>query len=341
MNHNWINRAFGLIFLGLMLSSCGENNPLDIDVSHVKADVRIERMEQELFSADFNELPALNAKYRNQYGELWDVYLMVMLRAGSPEDSLITVYLDRFTHDPIMTQVYQDISSQYKDLGWLKEDLDEAFRHLKYYYPDAKEPVVVTFNSAFNYGVSTFEKHIGLGLDMYLGPDNRVVKQIPTEEIPQFIKDKMIRDYMVVDIMRGWFETNFMAELEESDFLSRIIYEGKILYALDALLPKTADHLKIRYTPDQYGWCLKHETEIWKDIVDHKLLYTDDPLEIKKFCDEAPFTSGLPQNSPGRVGAFLGWRMVRSYMSANPELQLPQLINEKNPKKILKFYEPE
>ncbi|HRE95399.1 MAG TPA: gliding motility lipoprotein GldB, partial [Flavobacteriales bacterium] len=68
--------------------------------------------------------------------------------------------------------------------------------------------------------------------------------------------------------------------------------------------------------------------------------YTTDQMEIRKFCDESPFTSGLPQNSPGRVGNWLGWMIVRAYMKDHPELKLPDLLDEKNERKILKSYKP-
>lgn len=324
-----------------LISSCSEKNPLEIDVSHLEADVVVERMEKKLFEAKSDELAALNTEFLQRYGDLWETYVSVMLRGGSAHDSLIDVTLDRFIHDPVMIQVYQDISAEFSDLEWMETELEDAFRHLIYYFPETKIPVVVTYNSVFNYGVATFEKHIGVGLDMYLGPENRTIKKISTEMIPQFIKEKMISEYLVVDIMRGWFETNFLPELKERDFLSRIVYEGKILYALDALMPAKEDHIKIRYTAEQLQWCEKNEMLIWRDIVDKKLLYSDNALEIKKFCDDAPFTSGLPDRSPGRVGAWMGWRMVRAYMKEHPELKLPDLIRENNARKILKSYKPE
>lgn len=311
-----------------------------VDVSQIEASVTIERMEKQLFDARPGDLERLNKDFQERYGELWEVYVSVMLRSGSPKDSMIVVSLDRFISDPTMIQVYQDISATYPELDWLKEDLEQAFRYLRYYYPDAAIPRIVTYNSVFNYGVSTFKDQIGLGLDMYLGPENRTVKKISPEALPQFLKEKMIKEYMVVDIMRGWIEANYLDAFKGQDFLSRMIHEGKILYAMDALLPADPDHIKIRYTPEQLGWCLQNEKNIWRDIVDKKLLYTTDQMEIRKFCDESPFTSGLPQNSPGRVGNWLGWMIVRAYMKDHPELKLPDLLDEKNERKILKSYKP-
>lgn len=240
-----------------------------------------------------------------------------------------------------MRQVYEDILKEYPDLSFLEAELSEAFKHLIYYYPNASVPKFASYNSVFNFGVFTTDSCVGIGLDMYLGPDNRIVKQISNEDIPQFIKDKMRKEYIAIDVMRGWFALNFLGEPVENDFIHQIIQEGKILYALDAFFPDKEDHLKIRFTESELQWCIDNEMNIWKDVVDRELLYTKEQKEISPFLSEAPFTSGLPQDSPPRVGAWLGWQMVRAYMEANSDLKLPDLANEKNARKILQSYKPD
>lgn len=327
--------------LFLLFFSCSRPNPLVIDVSNIQVKIEIERLDQKLFEAKSDELAELNRECIQRYGELWETYVTVMLRAGVVQDSLLPVSLDRFINDEVMKQVYQDIQIEFADLSEYTRQLEESFKHLIYYFPDIKVPQIVTYNSVFNYGVATFENKIGVGLDMYLGPKNRTVEKISTEMMPQYVKDKMLKEYLVVDIMRGWFETNFMKELSSGDdFLTSIIHQGKILYALDALMPEEMDHIKIRFSEDQLQWCINNEENIWKSIIDQKLLYSKNQGDISKFIEEAPFTSGLPQNSPGRVGVFIGWQMVRSYMEEFPEKKLPDLIREDNPRTILKFYKP-
>lgn len=335
-------RLFNLLMITLLLVFCGcGGNPLDVDVSDIEAEVKINRLEKKLFEAEFKDLKPLNEKWLNEYGELWEAYITVMLRGGSPYDSLIDVTLEKFTADEIMRQVYEDIQKKFPDLTDIESEISKAFKHLIYYYPNAKVPKFASYNSVFNFGVFTTDSCVGIGLDMYLGPDNRIVKQISNEDIPQFIKDKMRKEYIAIDVMRGWFALNFMEEPVEEDFIHQIIQEGKILYALDAFFPDKEDHEKIRFTESELQWCIDNEMNIWKDIVDRELLYTKDQKEITPFLSEAPFTSGLPQDSPPRVGAWLGWQMVRAYMEDNSDLKLPDLINEKNARKILKSYKPE
>jgi hypothetical protein len=51
--------------------------------------------------------------------------------------------------------------------------------------------------------------------------------------------------------------------------------------------------------------------------------------------NDAPFTSPVSQESPGRLGTFIGWQIVKGYMEKNDKLGLKDLMNEENFQKIL------
>jgi hypothetical protein len=49
--------------------------------------------------------------------------------------------------------------------------------------------------------------------------------------------------------------------------------------------------------------------------VKNKDLYTTDMFVINKYLDDGPFTNakGIPQDSPPRLGEWIGWQIVRKY----------------------------
>ena len=69
--------------------------------------------------------------------------------------------------------------------------------------------------------------------------------------------------------------------------------------------------------------------------MDNELLYTKENSEIIKFMGEAPFTQGFPEGSPGRIGHYLGWQIVKAYMEKNSEVTISELMQEKDFQKIL------
>jgi hypothetical protein len=112
---------------------------------------------------------------------------------------------------------------------------------------------------------------------------------------------------------------------------------------MDLVLPDVDDSLKIAYTSVQIEWCEKNEADIWKYFIDNNLLYSTNKMDFyRKYFSEAPFTSGFPQDSPGRIGVWLGWQMVRTYMQNNTEISLEKLLSQTDAQFILKHskYKP-
>jgi hypothetical protein len=53
------------------------------------------------------------------------------------------------------------------------------------------------------------------------------------------------------------------------------------------------------------------------------------------YLNEAPFTAPVSQDSPGRVGTWVGWQIVKSYMDKNKNVSLQQLVSENNYQQLL------
>jgi len=114
-----------------------------------------------------------------------------------------------------------------------------------------------------------------------------------------------------------------------------MIYQGKLLYFLDALIPDGPELLKIGYKEEQLDWCREHETQMWSYLVEKRLLFSGDRMEMVRFINPAPFTTPFGQKSPGKTGVWIGWQIVKRYMKKNPEMTLQKLMEENDYHKIL------
>jgi hypothetical protein len=195
-------------------------------------------------------------------------------------------------------------------------------------------------HTAFGFNILADSNAIGISLELYLGVKNSITQKLPTRDFPEYIKTRMEAKYICVDAFKTWAELFIVPEAKPSSLLDKLIEQGKIMYVLDALMPTTPDHIKIRYTENQFAWCVEFEKDIWKEIIDNKWLYSTDEKTIAQFFNEGPFTPSLPQNSPSRTGIWVGWKMVKEYMEANAELTIQDLLKETDHKKILSYYKP-
>jgi gliding motility-associated lipoprotein GldB len=338
-----IKAVFSITMLLTIFYSCGESNRLDVDVDEVQAEpVRIRRMEKDLFTMQPDSIQAGSKKMLDKYGQFYVRFITSFINDGGLTDSTYGYNLQRFISDQDMRTVYNDCSKQYSDLSWLEEGLADAFRHYKYHFPAKKIPYVATMISGFNYSVIYSENTLGIGLDMYMGENYKYYEMLH-EQLPLYRRKNMRKEYILPDCLKGWMLTENKMDMSRSDFLSAMIYHGKVLYMVDAMLPAVHDTLKMGYTGKQLEWCKENEHNMWAYFLERNMLYQTNNSENQKFIAEGPFTAAFNKQSPAQVGIWMGWQIVRSYMNKNPDITLEQLANEKDAQRILTKakYKPE
>lgn len=320
-----------LLLLMLVLSAC-HRNPLNVNVSKIDSNLRILRLDQDLFTVKPGNIqlivPALEKKYRS----FFDVYNKEVLAIGDSRDSLYSGYLLTFLKDPTNIKAKRTADSVFSDFRPLASQFELAFKHYRYYYPRLQMPVVCTYISGFNQSIVATPDVLGISIDNYLGADCPFYKLLGVYE---YKRRNMEPKNMVYDAMFGLVSQQFEYRGNTENLVSSMIYQGKLLYFLDALIPEGPDFLKIGYSEAQLNWCKEHETEMWSFLVEKKLLFSGDRMELVRFVNPAPFTTQFGQNSPGRTGVWLGWQIVRSYMQKNPQVKLQGLMEENDYHKIL------
>ena len=314
-----------------ILFSCG-NNPLEVDVSTIEVDLKVQRFDQDLFQypegITATSVQELNAKY----GLFFQDFTQSVISIGSPKNPNLFFKLNDFSKDSYIKEIKKDADQHYADFSMYETELEQAFRHYKYYFPKKKTPQVITYISGFNYAITTDDSYLGIGLDMFLGKDYPAYKQLG---LPQYKTAFMSKEGLVAGAMLGWISTEFELQKKNADLLTEMIHQGKTLYLLDALMPKANHTVKISYDETQLEWCKNNEKPVWFYFIDNKLLYTKESSEIIKYMGEAPFIQGFPEGSPGRIGHWLGWQIVKAYMENNPTVTIEKLMLNDNAQQIL------
>jgi uncharacterized protein YjaZ len=103
----------------------------------------------------------------------------------------------------------------------------------------------------------------------------------------------------------------------DENLASEMIRWGKLLAVLEIISPEVQMHKHLRYSEADYQWALKAERGFWEYLVDQQFLFKTDQELNMNLLNEGPYTIGLPQESPDRMGRFLGYRIVKQYIEAN------------------------
>lgn len=311
----------------LALSACntgGERN-LDVDTRDIQIpDVEIMRYEKALFSIDPDSLQPKLKVIADEY----PVFLGADL-----DDTLNIIQLHRFVTDPLNMMLYDSVLRVFPNLGFLENDLTKGFKRFRYYFPDKPLPDVFSYVSGLLYElpIQFFNDDMIIALDMYLG---RELEEYRRMRIPLYQTEKMTRDYIFRDAMHEMYFYHFSVK-PGRDFLQMMINKGRHLYYLDAMMPKTPDHIKIGYPEQKLEWCENNEVNIWSFIIENDLMYASDVNINRKFFVDGPFTADFSSDSPARLGEWIGWQVVRAYMNNNPDVTLSQLLEEQDAQKVL------
>jgi hypothetical protein len=329
---------FSLIATLFLLSSCNNNCvDLEIDLPKKNIAIKVDHLEEDLFSQATNSL-SKHELLLKKYGTLYVLFYAQMLNEGDPYKDNAPTILNNYINHSSTQEIKKETKTQFKDFNPYKESIEKAFKYVNHYYPDSSIPIITTFYSNFNANVIEVNNRIAIGLEMYLGEENKVVKSLSPDFFPLFIKKKMNHEFLVTDVMHCYFHNRFYENLGD-DFISEIISLGKIMYYIEATTPSVDEHLKFRYSKEELEWCNSNEMNIWEVIINSNLLYSKDKKQITPFISEAPFTKGLPQESPSKVGVWLGYKIVKDYVEANC-IDVLDLQLEKDVRKILKSYKP-
>lgn len=319
--------VFTSLFLvfALLFSSCGSKNKKP-DVSEIELDIQIERFDREFAQLNGESIGAKNREWIKKYGSFYSDYMIHMLQVGSPID---TLYMGELLKGLIAQEDFKALAAavgeKYPDMKPHEEELTQAFKYLKHDFPDYQVPRIISFFSGFSIQLPIGEDYIGIGLDMFLGENARFYPELETV-IPKYVIRRFAPEYIVPRVMETVIREELLQESSKDvTGLQLMIYEGKVLYALDALLDRP-EEVKIGYTEAQLAWAKSHEDEIWAHFVKQKVLDNNKIPALEPYFAEAENTPEFGAESAPKLGSYIGWQIVRRYMEKHPDVSLKRLF---------------
>lgn len=326
-------------FLIVAIASCRETTTINRpDVSNINVQVHIERFDQDLAQIKPEDISSKNKAWQEQYGIFYSNYMRDILQIADPADSIrVKEYLTQIIKQKDFIDLNKAVTKVYPSMESYEKELTQVFKYVKYYFPEYDLPSFITYVSGFAYQTPIGEDYVGIGLDMFLGAESEFYPAL-VQSIPLYISRRFTPENIVPRVIEAVLrEDIYLIPDQTHNTLQHMIYNGKILYAMDMLLENVSDELKIGYTKEQLAWAKKYQSDVWTWFLQENLLYSTDHLRIQKYFTEAPFTPELGEKneSAPKLGSFMGWMMVRKYMERHPETTLKELFAIEDAQKIL------
>lgn len=323
--------AILLCCLGCREKGCN----LPDDIAKVPVNVKVERLEKPFFAAgsksditDFlQEHPLFAEKYlqRKQY----------------PSDSLLLDPLYELATNPALDTLETQAEQTFADMSHEEQELETAFKVIKYNYPGFYVPQVKTFVTGLgSMGSDLFvsDSLLVFGLDYFIGPKAKYRPQVYDYILKRYEREDMVPAAMLLLSNRFNKTGN-----QDRNLLGEMISAGKAYYFVQVVMPCAPDSVIIGYSKQQIADTNYNEGRIWAHFIEKSLLYEKSPFLMNKYIGERPNTPEIDAKAPGRIGAWVGWQIVRRYMERNPDVTLPQLMDETDYQKVFSEskYKPE
>ncbi len=336
---NWKKLSVLSGIAALLLTACGKERRDIPDVSHIEANVNIQRFEQQLFRLDTTNMKASLAQLEANYPDFTQVFFHQVLRSKNPAIAPEghEAYVKGFINFPPVRHLFDTCSTVFANMDDIREEFHRAFQFFKYYFPERRPPdTLMTFVSEYSFaGFLYGENSLAIGLDLFLGAYYPYARYNPGQEaFSSYLVRTYTRNHIVSKSMQLVVD-DLLGPPSGNRMLDAMIHNGKKLYFLDLMLPETPDSIKLEVTGQQADWLRDNELEMWAFFLDEKLLYSSEWKDIRKYVDYSPNSPGMPEEAPGRTANWVGWQVVKAYMEQFPETTPEQLIALKDAQMIL------
>lgn len=328
-----------LVILAVLLCAChGGRDYFPRDIEAVEVDiVRFDSAQlavrPDSVKQDIEHLYA-------DYEVFMPMFVEGILRLPVEDTAYLCEMYSNFLTDTTMgfAQTNALAQSMFADISKLQKSLNIGFSRLHYLYPEWEIPTVYLFVSGFNSSVMYYENIMGVGVDMYLGSDYPYYNQV----VYNYQKQTMRKECVAGDLLNMYIAYQIPYNSKYNRLLEHMIFRGKQMFLLSQLLPDEPAWEIIGYSKEQWDWCKKYEQAIWNRIMEKRDLFKTESMVRVSYMNDGPFTAEISQESPGRLGIWVGWQIVDSYMRNNENVSIKQLIDEGDAQKILEqsFYKP-
>ena len=263
-----------------------------------------------------------------------NLYANEIMEVGEPGSTMFQNFDSIFRTDKDIKKLYADCQKTFSDVSDIENELTWGFHRLRYFFPTIPLPKVYMHIAGYGESIVSAPGILSADIDKYLGTDYDVYKSLfsPYQTVRMY-PEKLASDYIT-----GWVRSELTEYklMDNQRLLDFMIYEGKILFLIQILLPDENMENLSGFTTEQLDWVESNEKNMWNTILQLQHLYSKDVNILAKYIREAPYTAYFSQASPGRAVVWTGYKIVSAYMEKNPKVSVQDLMLKIKAQDVLK-----
>ncbi len=290
------------------------------------------------FYKDFSAIDTTNLQtglvsLKEKYGHFLDVYLddltAVNLKGNYAENKVLHDFLTHKDFKELFIAVnkkFPNTQAEDKQITALLQNIyatDSSFiipRKIYYYAAGLNYAAVILPDSS-----------LGIGLDMYMGRD---FEPYALAGFPSYLTIRNTVENMPIAVAKVIYEAKYPMLTDNKNLLEIMIEKGKEAYFVKQTYPDVKENLLFLFDEKQMKWCAENERLIYNYFIQGNLLYETNGQKIYRFINDAPTSNGMPPESPGNTGVYIGYKIIEAFANRSGK-SLQEVLTEKDYKKIL------
>lgn len=318
---------FKLIALFFIFQACREKTACEKapDIAHIEIEWEFEDLITPLIEAESPQ-------------RLWHileqnpVYARLFLNTAdynTEEEAMQSIY-GVFSNPHFRDTLHREVKNTFGDFSQLKAEFTKAFTYYQYYFPHSHIPKIQLAMSGLQQDMYVSDTLIIIGLDYFLGEG----ATYRPAEIPNYILRRYEPNYVVPITFLMLSQKHNKTDFENQSLVSDMIYYGKSFEFVKRMNPCVEDEVIMGYTSEEMEGSLQNEDVIWANFLENEVLYETNHLMKTKFVGERPKTYEIGDKCPGRIGQWVGWRMIQQYMQKQSHISLKELMESNDAERI-------
>jgi len=322
-----MKKLISILLIPFVFWTCSNHSSAP-DVSAIKVEVKMERFEKPFFAIDTNNIAQGLRKTHEEFPDFYPDFMQNILGvSGSPADTTTLSVTKNILRS--YGSFAAQLEEKFSNTSALENEIRHNFQFVKYYFPGYKIPALVTYVGPLDApGVALTRNRIAIGLQQYAGKDFQGYRANEVQQLyPAYISRRFDAAYIPANCIKAVADDLFPDKSTGKPLVEQMIEKGKQWWLVDKLMPATADSLKTGYTQKQLKWCKENEGLIWNYFITNENLETIEPDVIQNYVGESPTTQGMPQTSPGNIGQWVGWQIVKKFAAQNSSMKPEEIMN--------------
>ncbi len=264
--------------------------------------------------------PADRSRAVQELSEGLNVYAALMELDASDLDSAA----EELSGLPAVNVFGPDVLSRFTAVDSIRRVLGAMEQKLASDFPGTAVGEVYTVVSPYRQSIVVGDSMTVIALNHYLGADYPGYGSMET-----FRRALKTPRHLPYDVAEALISVNYPMNVTScTTVLERMIYDGAVLAAVMDVVPDADLTEALGYTSGQLKAARDGEHAAWDALIRQNLLYSTSDFDAARLLGPAPYTSGLFDGAPGRMGRFIGYNIVKSYLDNNKDITLHQLLSD-------------